>query len=90
MDALTLAARLGTSLVNNKVRHPVTGVVLARFEGDQLVLTSEGSEIADSLPAKTTRAAEPATVESPQPAPVVEAPAAEAVEAVQPDATPAE
>ena len=67
MNALELAERIGAPLLNNKIRHPGTGVLLAQFEGDQLVMTPEGEELAASLPAapaKTTRARKPATVES--------------------------
>ena len=56
MNALELAKRLGASILNNKLRHPDTGVVLARFEGEELVLTPEGDEVAANLPAKATRA----------------------------------
>lgn len=64
MTALDLAKRLGAAVLNNKLRHPDTGVVLARFEGAELVLTPEGEEVAANLPAKTTRASKTAAVES--------------------------
>lgn len=65
MNALELAKRLGAAILNNKLRHPDTGVVLARFEDAELVLTPEGEEVAASLPAaKTPRAAKAAAVES--------------------------
>ena len=75
MNALELAERIGATLLNNKIRHPGTGVLLAQFEGDQLVMTPEGEELAASLPAKTTRARKTATVESAPEAPT-EAPSA--------------
>lgn len=64
MNAHDLAKRLGTEVLNNKLRHPDTGVVLARFEGTELVLTPEGEEVAANLPAKTPRAPKAAAVES--------------------------
>lgn len=64
MNAHDLAKRLGTEVLSNKLRHPDTGVVLARFEDAELVLTPEGEEVAASLPAKTTRAPKAAAVES--------------------------
>ena len=69
MNALELAKRLGASILNNKLRHPDTGVVLARFEGEELVLTPEGDEVAANLPAKATRAPRAAAVESATEAP---------------------
>ena len=65
MNALELAKRLGASVLNNKLRHPETGEVLARYEEDgTLALTPEGVEAAANLPAKPTRAKAPAAVES--------------------------
>ena len=86
MTALDLAKRLGAAVLNNKLRHPDTGVILARFEGAELVLTPEGEEVAANLPAKTTRASKAAAVES-APEATAEAPA-EAPSA--PDAAPTE
>lgn len=86
MNAYDLVERIGAAILSNKVRHPETGVLLAQFEGAELVLTAEGQELADSLPAKTTRARKTATVESAPEAPA-EAPA-EAPSA--PDAAPTE
>lgn len=74
MNAHDLAERIGASILSNKVRHPETGVLLAHFEGAELVLTDAGRELADCLPAKTTRARKAATVESAPEAPA-EAPA---------------
>lgn len=67
MNAHELAERLGAAVLNNKLRHPETGVVLARYEEGDLVLTDEGAELAATLPAapaKTPRARKPAAVES--------------------------
>lgn len=64
MNAHDLAERIGASILSNKVRHPETGVLLAHFEGAELVLTDAGRELADSLPAKTTRARKASAVES--------------------------
>ena len=64
MNAYDLVERIGAAILSNKVRHPETGVLLAQFEGAELVLTAEGQELADSLPAKTTRARKAAAVES--------------------------
>lgn len=89
MNALDLAKRLGVSVLNNKVRHPDTGVVLARFEGEELVLTPEGDEVAANLPAKATRAPRAAAVESAQAASDASDTSAP-VEASSPDAAPAE
>ena len=74
MNALELAKRLDAAILSNKLRHPDTGVVLARFEGTELVLTPEGEEAAASLPTKTPRAPKAAAVESAPEAPA-EAPA---------------
>lgn len=86
MTALELAKRLGTKVLNNKLRHPTTGVVLARFEGSELVLTPEGVEVAAALPAKAPRAPRPAAVESALEAPVAPPAAPDAA----PEAAPAE
>ena len=64
MNAHDLAERLGAAILNNKLRHSETGVVLARFVEAELVLTPEGEEAAANLPAKTTRARKAAAVES--------------------------
>lgn len=67
MNALELAERIGATLLNNKIRHPGTGALLAQFEGDQLVMTPEGEELAATLPAtpaKTPRVRKAAAVES--------------------------
>lgn len=79
MTAAELMKRLGAELLNNKVRHPDTGVVIARFVDADLVLTAEGEEVAANLPAKATRAkAAPAVESAPETPeqPPVEAPAA--------------
>lgn len=82
MNALDLAKRIGAQILSNKVRHPQTGVVLAQFEGAELVLTDAGQELAASLPAtaKTPRAAKPAAVESADEAPAQAPSAPEAAE----------
>ena len=92
MNGYELAERLGASIALNKLCHPETGEVLARFEEAELVLTQAGLDVIASLPAapaKTTRARKPATVESAEVTPEVVAPAP-ATEAPQPDAAPTE
>jgi hypothetical protein len=69
MTASELVKRLGAQILNNKVRHPETGVVVARFEGADLVLTPEGEIAAASLPVKTPRAKAAPAVESAPEAP---------------------
>lgn len=64
MNARELVERLGAAVLNNKVRHPDTGVILARYEDGDLLLTPEGEEVAAALPAKTPRARKAAAVES--------------------------
>lgn len=64
MNALELMAHLGAQIVSNKVRHPATGVVLARIDGDELTLTPEGEEAAAALPEKVARTEPVAAVES--------------------------
>jgi hypothetical protein len=77
MTANELAKRLGATPLNNKLRHPDTGVVLARMGETDFVLTPEGEEVAANLPAKTPRASKAAAVESPEAA-SVEAPQSDA------------
>lgn len=89
MTALELAKRLGVSILNNKVRQPGTGVVLARIEGDELVLTPEGEEVAANLPAKAARVSRAPAVESAQAASDASDTSAP-TEASPPDAAPAE
>jgi len=89
MTASELMAHLGAEILSNKVRHPQTGVVLARVEGSELELTPEGIEVAASLPAKTTRAKAAPAVESVEVASDASDASAPA-EASPPDAAPAE
>jgi hypothetical protein len=77
MTASELVKRLGAQILNNKVRHPETGVVIARFEGADLVLTPEGEIAAAALPVKTPRAKAAPAVESAPTAPALAASAPE-------------
>lgn len=92
MNAHELAERLGAAVLNNKLRHPDTGVVLARYEETGLELTPEGVEVAAAMPAapaKTPRVRKITAVESvavASDASVASAP----VEAPQSDAAPTE
>lgn len=74
MTANDLIKRLGATVLNNKVRHPETGEIIARFEGEELVLTPEGVEVAASMPAKAPRAKAAPAVESHQEASGPDAP----------------
>lgn len=73
MTAQELVDRLGATVLNNKVRHPDTGVLIAHFVGDQLVLTHDGEVLAADMPPKTTRKPRAAAVESTPDTPAPEA-----------------